>query len=434
MVSLHHPSALGTGPRPGARETIALLAALMALNAIAIDSMIPALEDIATHLGVTEENRRQLVLVAYTLGFGVGQLFWGPLADRFGRKPTMTAGIAVYVVLAFLCSAAPTFEILILARVFQGAAAAATRVIVLAMVRDLFEGEAMARVMSLVAMVFMVVPVMAPSVGQLILTVGPWQAIFWALGLFGLVVGLWSFFRIPETLRPEHRRSLSIADLREGALAVVSDRQSIGYTLAQTALFAGLIAYIASIQQIVFDVFRRPELIGMVFAAVAAPMALASFTNSKLVGRFGLRRVAHIGVVAFSLFALSHAAIATFVGENLVGFVIGQALVLASFSFCAANMNTLAMERMAPVAGMASSIQGVISTTLAALAGFAIGQAFNGTQIPYLWGLTLCGAAGITLVLLTDPRRLFERLRPAHEQAPSLPASLAGQGPADARG
>src|SRR5687767_532739 len=138
MVSLHHPSPLANGPRPGARETIALLAALMALNAIGIDAMIPALADIASHLGVEEENRRQLVIIAYTLGFGVGQLFWGPLADRFGRKPTLLVGIAIYVCFAFVCSAAPTFELLIAGRAFQGAAAAATRVIVLAMVRDLF--------------------------------------------------------------------------------------------------------------------------------------------------------------------------------------------------------------------------------------------------------------------------------------------------------
>lgn len=426
MVSLHHPSPLGSGPRPGARETIVLLAALMALNAVAIDAMIPALEDIASHLGVVEENRRQLVLIAYTMGFGVGQLFWGPLADRFGRKPMLLAGIGAYVAFAFICSAAATFELLIIARVFQGATAAASRVIVLAMVRDLFEGEAMARVMSLVAMVFMVVPVLAPSIGQLILTIGPWQAIFWALGGYGLVIGGWAFLRLPETLKPEHRRTLHAADLIEGARAVVSDRQSLGYTLAQTALFAGLLAYIASIQQIVFDVFKRPEMIGIVFGAVAAPMALASFTNSRLVGRFGLRRVAHTGVVAFALFALGHATMATLVGEGLAGFVIGQALVLASFSFCSANMNTLAMERMAAVAGMASSIQGVSGTILAAIAGFAIGQAFDGTQIPYLWGLSLCGVTSLVLVLLTDPRRLFERLGSGHAPGPRGQAGQAG--------
>ncbi|GAA4008206.1 multidrug effflux MFS transporter [Sphingomonas humi] len=426
MVSLHHPSPLGTGPRPGSRETIVLLAALMALNAIGIDAMIPALADIASHLGVQEENRRQLVIIAYTMGFGVGQLFWGPLADRFGRKPTLMAGIAVYVFFAFLCSAAPSFEMLIAGRALQGAAAAATRVIVLAMVRDLFEGEAMARVMSLVAMVFMVIPVLAPSLGQLILTLGPWQAIFWVLGFYGALIGVWAFLRIPETLREKHRRSLRVGDLAEGARAVVSDRQSLGYTLAQTALFAGLLAYISSIQQIVFDVFKRPELIGVVFGAVAAPMALASFTNSKLVGRFGLRRVAHSGVVAFALFAVAHACIATFIGESLPMFIVGQALVLASFSFCSANMNTLALERMAAVAGMASSIQGVVGTLLAALAGLAIGQSFNGTQIPYLWGLTICGLSSLALVVLTDRRRLFERLAPKHAPAARDPAPQAG--------
>lgn len=425
MVSLH-PSPLGTGPRPGARETIALLAALMALNAIAIDAMIPALEDISTHLGVAEENRRQLILIAYTLGFGIGQLFWGPLADRLGRKPMLMAGIAIYVVFAFFCSAAPSFELLILARALQGGAAASSRVLVMAMVRDLFEGEAMARVMSLVAMVFMIVPVLAPSIGQAILTVGPWQSIFWALGGYGIVVGMWAFLRIPETLKEEHRRTLHIADLLEGARAVMSDRQSLGYTLAQTALFAGLLAYIASIQQIVFDVFHRPDLIGFVFGAVAAPMALASFTNSRLVGRFGLRRVAHSGVIAFSLLSLGHALVATLAGETLPMFIVGQALVLASFSFCASNMNTLAMARMAPVAGMASSIQGVVGTVLAAGAAFLIGQAFNGTQLPYLWGLTLCGATSVMLVLLTDRRRLFEPLAPARDPATPAPAHQAG--------
>jgi DHA1 family bicyclomycin/chloramphenicol resistance-like MFS transporter len=221
--------------------------------------------------------------------------------------------------------------------------------------------------MSLVAVVFMIVPVVAPSIGQLILLFGPWQAIFWAFGAYGLIIGLWSVFRLPETLAPENRRTLGLADLRDGAFAVVSDRQSVGYTLAQTALFSGLLAYISSIQQIVFDVFREPQLIGLVFAGVAAPMALASFTNSQLVGRYGLRRVAHVGVVAFASLSLTHAMSATFIGEDLVGFMIGQTLVLSSFSFCSSNMNTLAMEKMAPVAGMASSIQGVTSTIIAAI-------------------------------------------------------------------
>ena len=400
----------GTGPRPGTRETVALLAGLMALNAFAIDAMIPALPDIGEHLGVAEDNRRQLVIVAYTFGFGFGQLLWGPLADRFGRKPVLATGIILYTLFALLCAVAPSFELLVAGRMLQGASAAATRVLVVAMVRDLFQGEAMARVMSLVFMVFMLVPVLAPSVGQLILLAGPWQAIFLVLAGYGLLMGLWSFFRLPETLHEEYRRTLKLRELATAARAVLSERQSIGYTLAQTAIFSGLVAYISSIQQIVFDAFRQPDAIGIVFGAVAAPMALASWLNSRLVGTYGLRRVGHLGVVAFVLLTAFHAILATVFGETLVEFVILQGLVMASFAFTSSNLNTLAMEKMAPIAGMASSIQGVVGTIIAAGAGFLIGQQFDGTQLPFLWGFALCGLIAAVLVILTEPRRLFDRI------------------------
>jgi DHA1 family bicyclomycin/chloramphenicol resistance-like MFS transporter len=268
----------------------------------------------------------------------------------------------------------------------------------------------MARVMSLTFMVFMLVPVLAPSIGQVILTVAPWQAIFWVLAGYGLIMGVWSMLRLPETLHPEYRRSLRIGELLAAAKVVLTERQSLGYTLAQTAIFAGLVAYIASIQQIVFDAFQAPERIGLVFGAVAAPMALAAWLNSRFVGRFGLRRIGHGGVVAFVLLTSVHALTATVWPETLTEFVILQGLVMASFAFTSSNLNTLAMERMAEQAGMASSIQGLVSTVLAATAGFAIGQNFDGTQLPFLYGLAICGALGAVLVVLTEPSRLFERL------------------------
>jgi MFS transporter, DHA1 family, multidrug resistance protein len=412
----------GTGPRPGTRETVALLAGLMALNAFAIDAMIPALPDIGEHLGVTEDNRRQLVIVVYTFGFGFGQLLWGPLADRFGRKPVLASGIILYTLFALLCAVAPSFELLVAGRMLQGASAAATRVLVVAMVRDLFQGEAMARVMSLVFMVFMLVPVLAPSVGQLILLAGPWQAIFLVLAGYGVIMGLWSFFRLPETLHEEYRRTLKLGELATAARAVLSERQSIGYTLAQTASFSGLVAYISSIQQIVFDAFRQPDAIGIVFGAVAAPMALASWLNSRLVGTYGLRRVGHLGVVAFVLLTVFHAVIATLFGETLTEFVILQGLVMASFAFTSSNLNTLAMEKMAPIAGMASSIQGVVGTIIAAAVGFLIGQQFDGTQIPFLWGFAICGLVAAVLVVMTEPRRLFDRIHRIDDGGPAVPA------------
>jgi DHA1 family bicyclomycin/chloramphenicol resistance-like MFS transporter len=203
----------------------------------------------------------------------------------------------------------------------------------------------------------------------------------------------------------------------------MSERQSVGYTLAQTAIFSGLVAYISSIQQIVFDAFGRPEAIGWVFGAVAAPMALAAWLNSRLVGTYGLRRVGHLGVAAFVLLTLGHALLASVRSESLAEFVILQGLVMASFAFTSSNLNTLAMEKMAPIAGMASSIQGVVSTIIAAAAGFAIGQQFDGTQLPFLWGFAACGIVGAVLVMLTEPRRLFERLDRVPDGGPSTIAA-----------
>jgi DHA1 family bicyclomycin/chloramphenicol resistance-like MFS transporter len=392
---------------PGRRETVVLLAGLMALNAFAIDAMIPALPAIGADLGVTEENRRQLVVVMFMLGFGVGQVLWGPLADRFGRKPILATGVALYIGFALLCGVASSFELLIAGRIAMGASAAVTRVLVVAMVRDLFDGEAMARVMSLVFMTFMLVPVIAPNLGQAILLVGPWRMIFWLLAGYGVVMWLWSFARLPETLHPELRQPLAVRPIVRAARLAATDRLSLGYTLAMTAIFGGLTAYIASIQQIVFDTFRAPHLIGLVFAGVAAPMALASWGNSRVVGRFGLRRVGHCGLIVFVAITLAHAILAQLIVEPLWLFVLMMGLTLMAFAFTTSNFATLAMTNMAAIAGTASSVQGVAGTIGGALIGLVIGQSFDGTQRPFLMGFAACGLAGLLVVLLVERGRLF---------------------------
>lgn len=393
--------------RPGTREMIAMLAGLMALNAFAIDVMIPALPDIGRSLDVADDNQRQLVVIAYMLGFGSTQLVWGPLADRFGRKPVLAAGVGLYTVFALLCGLAWSFGLLIAARALQGASAAVTRVLVVTMVRDLFEREAMARVMSLVFMIFMVVPVLAPLIGQGILLIAPWQAIFLVLAAYGLAMLVWSMARLPETLRSEHRRTLGWRDIGEAFWTVVREPQSRGYTLALIGAFGVLIAYIASIQQIVFEAFDAPGSIGLVFGAIAAPVALASWTNSRIVSRFGTRRVGHLAAVGLALVTLLHAAIAAAGFESLPVFIVLQALTLVCFSFTAANLSTLAMEHMGPIAGTASSVQGSIGTVGAALIGYAIGQSFDGTVGPFLWGTAASAGAALALVLVTEPARLF---------------------------
>jgi DHA1 family bicyclomycin/chloramphenicol resistance-like MFS transporter len=408
--------------RPGPKETVALLAGLMALNAFAIDAMLPALPDIGSELGVGAENDRQLVVVAYFLGFGVGQIFWGPLADRFGRKPILAAGIALYAFFAVLCGIAGSFELLIAGRIAMGASAAVTRVLVMAMVRDMFEGEAMARVMSLVFMVFMLVPMLAPSIGQAILLVADWRAIFLVLAGYGAIMWLWSFVKLPETLHPEYRRALHGGEIGRAVRIAAEDRLSIGYTLALTAVFGGLTGYITSIQQIIFDVFGAGPMIGLVFAAIAAPMAVASWGNSRVVGRFGLRRTGHCGIVAFVAITALHTLIAELTAEPLWLFIIMMALTFVAFAFTTSNFGTLAMTNMAPIAGSASSFQGVTGTIGGAFIGFVIGRSFDGTQLPFLVGLSLCGAAALALVLWTERGRLFGKIdRPEMERAEVIP-------------
>jgi DHA1 family bicyclomycin/chloramphenicol resistance-like MFS transporter len=385
--------------RLGQRESVVLLAALMALNAIGIDAMLPALPAIARQFRVASENDQQLVIILYMLGFGVGQLFWGPLGDRFGRRPMLVTGLSLYALLALGCGFATSFTWLLAGRVAMGAVAASTRVLVIAMVRDLFEGEAMARVMSLVFMIFMVVPVVAP-----------WQAIFIVLAIYALAILGWAFVRLPETLHPEDQRSLDPSVILQGVRLVVQDRLAIGYTLAGTALFGALSAYVATMQQITADVFHAAQLVPLVFAACAAPMSAAAFTNSRIVGRFGLRRVGHVGLIALVAVGALHWALAVAGQESLGLFIVLQGVALVAFALCSSNFGALAMTNMGHLAGTASSVQGVISTVGGALIGLVIGRAFDGTVVPYVAGLTLTACAALVIVAVTERGRLLEPL------------------------
>jgi DHA1 family bicyclomycin/chloramphenicol resistance-like MFS transporter len=381
--------------RPGFGEFIALMAALMASNALAIDAMLPALPAIGEALGVGEENRRQLVITFYLLGFGVAQLGYGPLSDRFGRKGLLVGGLVFYGVFATAAGLAGSFTLLLAARAMQGVAAAATRVLVVSIVRDRYHGPAMARVMSLTMIVFMIVPILAPFFGQAVLAVSTWRHIFIGLGVYGAALAVWTLLRLPETLAPENRRALSFAKIGEAVWTTLMIRQSIGNTLCQTLLMGALFAFIGSIQQIVFDVFGRPALLPWVFAAIAGPMALSSYANSRLVMRLGSRRILILALIAFTFASAAHLGLAALFGEAIWSFVILQALTMACFGLIGANAGALAMEPLGHIAGTASSLQGVITTVGGALIGFAIGQQFDGTTIPFLFGFLMCGGAAL---------------------------------------
>ena len=389
---------------PGMREFVALMAALMASNALAIDSMLPALPAIGDALAVTEDNRRQLVISTYLIGFGFAQLIYGPVSDRVGRKPILVVTMALYAAFALLCGLAESFYLLLASRFLQGIAAAGTRVLVVSVVRDRFEGSAMARVMSLVFIIFMIVPVLAPAFGQVVLAFASWRFIFIGLAVYAAVVLVWSWLRLPETLAPENRRALSFEKIREAVAITLTNRLSIGNTIAGTIIFGGLFAFINSVQQIVFDVFERPELIGIVFGCIAGPMALSSYFNSRFVERLGAKRLALAALAIFTLAASVHLAVALSGVETLTSFVVLQSLTMLSFGLIGANLNAIAMTPLGHIAGTASSVQGMLGTIGGALIGAVIGQAFNGTVVPFLVGLVLCGLAAFAVAWWTNFR------------------------------
>jgi DHA1 family bicyclomycin/chloramphenicol resistance-like MFS transporter len=389
--------ALPAGAMPGRTEFVLMIAALMAANALAIDSMLPALPAIGEALGVGEDNRRQLVLTFYMLGFGAAQIAYGPLADRFGRKRLLIGCLIFYAAFAALSGIAASFALLLAARTLQGVAAAGTRVLVVAVVRDRFKGSAMAQMMSTAMIVFMIVPVLAPSMGQAVLAVASWRHIFIALALYALALAIWSGLRLPETLARSARRPLSAGHIGSAVAQTLTDRASLGNTAAMTMTFGALLGFIGSVQQVIFDVFGRPELIGLAFACIALPMALSSWLNSRLVMRFGSRRLLLGALGWFTLAPTVHLAVILVAGESIWTFVLLQAMTMGCFGLIGANAGALAMEPLGHIAGTASALQGLISTMGAALIGLLIGQMFDGTTVPLVTGFVVCGALALGL-------------------------------------
>lgn len=389
-------------------EFIAMMAMLMALNALAIDIMLPGLQEIGASLGVESENHRQYVISAYLMGFAVAQLAYGPLADRFGRKAPMLAGLGIYIVAAFLGAFAPTFEALLLFRFVHGIGSAATRVITVSIIRDVFGGRQMAEVMSLVMMVFMIVPIIAPGTGQVIMLFGEWHLIFVFMAVAAIAVSLWMKLRLPETLNPADRRPFTIRSVGEAFTIVLTNRVALCYTLASTFIFGALFGFINSAQQIYVGIYELGALFPVAFAAVAAFMSLASYLNSRLVGRFGMRRLSHGALIGFMLVSAVWFVLSLFGTIPFPLFLLLFALAMFQFGLIGSNFNALAMEPLGHVAGTASAVLGFMGTAGGGLIGALLGQAFDGTTTPLGAGFFGVALAGLVFVLVAERGRLFQ--------------------------
>ncbi len=394
-------------PPLGFREFVALIAALMALTALGIDSMLPALPAIGHSLDVATANERQFVITAFLIGFGVAQLVHGPLADRFGRKPVLGIALAAYVVANVVAAFSGSFVLLLIARFVGGTAIAASRVVTVALVRDCYSGRAMARVMSLAFIVFMAAPIIAPAFGMAVLQFGNWRLIFWGIAGVSAAILIWFWIRMPETQHMADRQPLSAGLLLSGMRLALTDRWSIGYTLASTCLLGGLYGYINSIQQILADTFHRPNLLVPVFAITAGTMAVANLLNSRIVVNVGTRRISHTALIALIGLAGVHLVVTLSGFETLWTFAVLQALLMGCFGLATSNFGAMAMENMGHIAGTASSVQGFITVTGGALIGALIGQSFDGTTVPLYVGFFVAGSIAIVIVAVAERGRLF---------------------------
>jgi DHA1 family bicyclomycin/chloramphenicol resistance-like MFS transporter len=409
------PSAETTGLTIPRWEFIALAAALMALNALAIDIMLPGLQQIGASLGVADENARQYVISAYFGGLAFALLAYGPTSDRFGRRGPLLFGLSIYVIAAFAAAFAPNFETLLALRFIQGIGAASTRVIAVSMVRDRFGGRAMAEIMSLIFMVFMIIPVIAPSIGQLVMLFAEWHMIFVCMGVIALAIVIWAAVRLPETLHPEDRRPFTVASIWQAFGIVLSNRISLWYTLASTTIFGALFGFINSAQQVYVGIYGLGVWFPVVFAGIAGMMAVSSFLNSRLVGRLGMRRLSHGAVIGFLAVSAIWFVWSLYGQVPLVSFIALFAAAMFQFGWIGSNFNALAMEPLGHIAGSASSVQGFVQTLGGGLIGAAVGQSFDGTTTPLAAGF--CGVAlvGLVMVLIAEKGKLF---RAQHDPRP----------------
>lgn len=399
-------------------EFVALIAAMMAVNALGTDMMLPALPKIGSDLHVMTANHHQWVISVYLAVFGVAQLFYGPLADRFGRRPVLLCALALYAVMSFIAGLANSFVLLLVARAFQGAAAASTRVLVISIIRDCYVGRRMASVSSLAFTVFLAVPILAPLFGQTVLLVASWHWIFNFLGAFSLGVAIWAGLRLPETLQPQMRRPINLRSMRQAAWTTLSNRSSIGYTLASACLYGGLIGFLSSSEQIISDGFGAPDKFAISFAAAASLMAVAALTNARIVERFGTRKVSHTALIAMILIGIVRVSIVASGHETLFLFVLMHGLTMFCFGLAGPNFGAMAMEEMGHIAGTASAYQGFISSTIGSVIGLIIGQSYVHSSLPLAIGMTVTAIVALIIIFVVERGKLMQ---PHHAPPPSEP-------------
>lgn len=388
-------------------EFVALMALMIALVALSIDIMLPALSVIADDLGAPNENDRQLILSTLFLGLATAQMLYGPISDSFGRKPTIYVGLGIFIAGTLIVIFAGDFEIMLAGRFLQGLGVAAPRIVTMAIIRDLFAGRAMARVMSLVMMVFILVPVLAPAIGQGVLLVANWRTIFGVLLLLALIILIWFWQRQPETLKPSARAPFSVKQIWGAIKETCTNRLAFGYTVVAGLAFGAFIGYLNTSQQILQEHYQLGNQFPLYFALTALSFGASSYFNAKLVMRYGMRYLSGISLVISSLLAIGYFLYALSMGGDppLWSFILYLLAAFACIGVQFANFNALALEPMGHIAGVAAGFVGSLTMFIAMSLGAVIGRLYDETVLPLVGGFVVLSiASGIVMFLVERGR------------------------------
>ena len=364
-------------------EFIALMASLMSIVALSIDALLPALPQIGQYLSVTDINQNQKLVTMIFLGLGFGQLIFGPLSDSFGRKPIVYAGFLLFIIATYICLSTKSFDVMVFGRVLQGIGLASPRTISIAMVRDSYSGNYMAKILSIVVMVFILVPVIAPTLGQFLLKYYDWQSIFYVNLAFGIIVMIWFWFRQSETLKNEHKIKFSGMLFIDGAKEFVKHKPAVAFTLVSGFITGSFMVYLSTAQQIFEQQYNLVDKFPMIFASLAIAVGLATYLNSRFVVRFGMWKIAYAATIAYVLISLLYIVL-YYNGNNpsieiLVGFF---AIQFFSIGFLFGNLRALAMQPLGHIAGIGAAINGFVSTVMAVPIANYIGSFIDNSVSP----------------------------------------------------
>jgi DHA1 family bicyclomycin/chloramphenicol resistance-like MFS transporter len=381
-------------------EFVALMASLMSVAALAIDALLPALDVIGIDIGSTQAADNQLLVTMIFLGLGVGPLLFGPLSDSMGRKPIVYMGFALFVAASFICVLATSLEMMILGRIIQGIGLSAPRTIAIAIIRDRYNGDYMARIMSFVTVVFLLVPIVAPAMGKLVLDYYNWQGIFYVQVLISALVSIWFWRRQPETLAGEHRVIFSNRVILKGFKEVLRQKRTMGYTLVSGFVVGSFLIYISSSQQIFHDQFGLKEEFPYIFAGLAISIGSAIFLNGTLVLRFGMEKLVNLSLLGF--FGVSLLYVILFYGSvnpSVEVLLLFFGLQFFAIGFLFGNLRALAMEPVGHIAGIAAAITGFISTIMAVPISTFIGGYIVDTALPLFVGFLICSLLSILVLV-----------------------------------